>query len=89
MVCFIFNAIIYFESAGNNVGVPQSSSSPRTIFHRSIEACRLTWQDSQLQLIMREDCGYHEDLSDTSMFDPQGLPLWQGMDTKYWKFNLH
>lgn len=51
---------------------------PRTIFHRALEASRLTWDDRHLQLILSEDCGYHEDKWDSHLFDSQGLALWHG-----------
>ncbi|CAH1776046.1 unnamed protein product [Owenia fusiformis] len=56
---------------------PSTVPRPRTIFHRALEACELSWQDPHLQLILLEDCVYHEEMSDTSQFDSQGLPLWQ------------
>ena len=63
----------------NGAGEPsRPPPRPRTIFHRSIEACRLSWRDKHLQLILDEDCGYHENLSETKNFDSQGLPLWHG-----------
>ncbi|XP_064624663.1 zinc finger SWIM domain-containing protein 4-like isoform X2 [Lineus longissimus] len=56
--------------------IPRVPPRPRTIFQRALEASQLTWQDQHLQLILSEDCGYHEDECDTDWFDSQGLPLW-------------
>lgn len=53
-----------------------SRPKPRTIFHRSLEASQLSWNDKHLQLILSEDCGYHEDQWDSDHFDSQGLALW-------------
>ncbi|XP_013410887.1 zinc finger SWIM domain-containing protein 5 isoform X2 [Lingula anatina] len=50
---------------------------PRTIFHRALEGCQLTWNNPHLQMVLREDVCYYEERCDRStMFDSQGLPLW-------------
>ncbi|XP_074640824.1 zinc finger SWIM domain-containing protein 5-like [Tubulanus polymorphus] len=59
---------------GNSSG--GTSLRPRTIFHRALSASKLTWQDEHLQMILREDYGYHEDMCDRKNYDSQGLPLW-------------
>ncbi|KAL3868641.1 hypothetical protein ACJMK2_041424 [Sinanodonta woodiana] len=54
---------------------------PRTIFHRALEASKLTWEDSHLQLILSQDYGpcrspiHHHD--DPDRFDGNWFPLWQ------------
>ncbi|XP_014778427.1 zinc finger SWIM domain-containing protein 5 [Octopus bimaculoides] len=66
------------ENSEENPGSSQRPTrlKPRTIFHRALEASRLTWDDRHLQLILSEDCGYHEDQWDSHLFDSQGLALW-------------
>ena len=71
---------IFLNIATNNLILTTGpyANKPRTIFQRAIEACKLTWQDSHLKLVLREDCVYHSDKSSSDVFDPQGLPLWNG-----------
>ncbi|GAB1609147.1 finger SWIM domain-containing 5-like [Argonauta hians] len=70
------------QQADTDDANPGSSSrrptrlKPRTIFHRAVEASQLSWDDPHLQLILSEDCGYHEDQCDSPLFDSQGLALW-------------
>lgn len=71
-----------FSDGGAGPGASGSSApQPRTIFQRAIEACRLTWRDAHLQLVLGEDCGYHEHRADSKHYDSQGLPLWHGEST--------
>ena len=54
-------------------------SLPRTIFHRSLEASHLEWDDSHLRFILEHDgpvVVYEPQSSDT--FNFQGYPLWNG-----------
>ena len=70
------------NSQNNNNGAgnitPAGAAVARTIFQRALDACKLTWQNSHLQLILREDFSYHEDCADSELFDSQGLSLWDG-----------
>lgn len=60
----------------------QQPSRPRTIFHRALEASKLTWGDKHLQLILKNDLDI--DLADreSDLFDCRGIPLWHGKDLR-------
>lgn len=57
-----------------------SSSLPRTIFHRALEASHLEWDDPHLRFILEHDgpvLVYEPHSSEK--FNLQGYPLWNGM----------
>ncbi|KAL5017228.1 hypothetical protein ScPMuIL_006817 [Solemya velum] len=55
----------------------RSQQPPRTIFHRALEASKLTWRNEHLNLVIREDCGYtSDDNADSDHFNSSGYPLW-------------
>ncbi|UYV76455.1 ZSWIM6 [Cordylochernes scorpioides] len=57
-----------------------SSSKPaqvRTVFHRALEACNLSWDNPHLQLILSQD--FPDPTANTKspgLFNSQGYPLW-------------
>ncbi|XP_023225369.1 zinc finger SWIM domain-containing protein 4-like [Centruroides sculpturatus] len=50
---------------------------PRTIFHRALEACHLSWDDPHLKFILANDSQTSSaDLPLSGPFNSQGYPLW-------------
>ncbi|XP_050401843.2 zinc finger SWIM domain-containing protein 5 [Patella vulgata] len=50
---------------------------PRTVFHRSLEASQLTWDNQHLQNILKSSYPSEDDSEHCQdLFDSSGLPLW-------------
>ncbi|XP_052274168.1 zinc finger SWIM domain-containing protein 6-like [Dreissena polymorpha] len=64
-------AQIYFGAALNH-----QPARARTIFHRALEASKLTWKDVHLQLILKNDLNMELADRESYLFDCRGLPLW-------------
>ena len=55
------------------------ASKPRTIFHRALEAIILSWGDSQLQQIIKQDgCPCRHIGAPSDMYDAHGYFVWSG-----------
>lgn len=55
-----------------------SSFRQRTIFHRALDACNLSWDNTHLAFIMSNISEFRHS-TNSSSFNSLGQPLWQGM----------
>lgn len=59
----------------------RSTTAPqlRTIFHRALEACHLSWDDPHLKFILNNDSlSSNKETPLSGAFNSQGYPLWPG-----------
>ena len=62
---------------------PSTAPQLRTIFHRALEACHLSWDDPHLKFILKNDSlSSHAETPLLGAFNSQGYPLWPGNYTK-------
>ncbi|XP_052775843.1 zinc finger SWIM domain-containing protein 6-like isoform X2 [Mya arenaria] len=71
-------SIITTHLGADNLGatLSQQQSRARTIFHRALEASKLTWKDRHLQLILNYDIDIDTADRESDLFDCRGVPLW-------------
>ena len=73
--------------AGGTLSNQQSRA--RTIFHRALEASKLTWKDRHLQQILDHDINIDAADRQSDLYDCRGVPLWIGRPLVLYTVFLH